>query len=371
MLMRPTKLSAIILATLGLSACSDDIGAPESYTESCLASTRAPVPPEPLPDPINTPITSDQQLWDAMSIDDGTRINGNITAPAGITQSFDIVPELIIFDQAKVPNFVTANVPEGLKIGAILIQPAGTTSHYFIPVNNNASQPIFIMRGPQPPENDPTLVLITEAYSNNRSIDLDVRLYLVAEEDSVPTPTDTLSSDPSRWMISSFEAGSGPKPQLIPQTFGTGNMQVTLLWDQANDIDLWLTEPDENRIYYGARSSSTAGAGELDRDDTDGYGAENIFLNDLAQQGRYRVQVNYFGPGDGPQTNYTILVKACNEVRAFSGTLEGQGSTDDVFSFDFSPNCTLFPPPSTSTPDLFEQTSVCDQSNKPYLTQVP
>lgn len=40
---------------------------------------------------------------------------------------------------------------------------------------------------------------------------------------------------------------------------GAGDVQVTLSWNNLDDMDLWIYEPNGEVIYYGRRTSSTGG----------------------------------------------------------------------------------------------------------------
>ena len=57
---------------------------------------------------------------------------------------------------------------------------------------------------------------------------------------------------------------------------GTGALQVSLTWDRDNDQDLYVVTPSGEEIYYSRPASSDGG--ELDRDDTDGYGPRKRLL---------------------------------------------------------------------------------------------
>jgi len=99
---------------------------------------------------------------------------------------------------------------------------------------------------------------------------------------------------------------------------GFGDVQVTLTWDTATDLDLWVTDPEGEVIYYGNPTSETGG--ELDRDDVDGFGPENVFWESgAAPAGEYKVEVDYFS--GSPATNYTVLVQAFGRVRTFTGQI--------------------------------------------------
>jgi hypothetical protein len=108
---------------------------------------------------------------------------------------------------------------------------------------------------------------------------------------------------------------------------GSGAMQVNLTWDTNNtDVDLYVTEPNGNTIYY-ARSSSSTG-GQLDRDDTNGYGPENIYWLQEAPDGDYKVSVNYYS--GGPETNYYITINTPNKSKTFEGKLVSYRQTNNI-----------------------------------------
>jgi len=96
---------------------------------------------------------------------------------------------------------------------------------------------------------------------------------------------------------------------------GTGLLQVSLSWDQLNDVDLHLIEPNGTEIYFGNRTS--ANGGQLDVDSNagcsiDGINNENIYYEDIAgvtiPHGEYEVRVNLWSNcGIGPNTNYTVI----------------------------------------------------------------
>jgi tetratricopeptide (TPR) repeat protein len=79
---------------------------------------------------------------------------------------------------------------------------------------------------------------------------------------------------------------------------GTENdIKVYLTWDtDKSDVDLWVTNPDGERVFY---SHKTGKFGEALYDDvTTGYGPES-FTAPKARAGEYLVQVNYYGGGRG------------------------------------------------------------------------
>ncbi|MFW5707194.1 MAG: YfaP family protein, partial [Bacteroidota bacterium] len=99
---------------------------------------------------------------------------------------------------------------------------------------------------------------------------------------------------------------------------GHGDIQFTLTWDSICDLDLWVTDPTGFQIiYYDPVSPS---GGELDYDNTYGYGPENIYWPEgVAPAGEYLVQVHYFS-GDGV-SNYNVLITTDGGTQSFSGSI--------------------------------------------------
>jgi Ca-activated chloride channel homolog len=71
------------------------------------------------------------------------------------------------------------------------------------------------------------------------------------------------------------------------------DLRITLAWDADNtDIDLWVTDPNGEKVYYGHRLSHQGG--RISRDVTGGYGPEEFALR-VAKPGRYVVQAQFYG----------------------------------------------------------------------------
>ena len=109
---------------------------------------------------------------------------------------------------------------------------------------------------------------------------------------------------------------------------GTGTLQISLSWNNGTDVDLWVTDPSGTKIWWQRRFSETGG--KLDWDDTSGFGPENIFWNEGAPDGTYKVEVHYFDSyGKGP-SDYIVTVNARGLSQQFSGTLNQSGEKDSV-----------------------------------------
>ena len=83
------------------------------------------------------------------------------------------------------------------------------------------------------------------------------------------------------------------------------DLRVVLTWDADNtDIDLWVTDPDGEKAYYGHRL--TYQGGRMSLDFTGGYGPEEFSLK-RAKPGKYTVQAQYFGDRSQNVTGATTL----------------------------------------------------------------
>ena len=71
------------------------------------------------------------------------------------------------------------------------------------------------------------------------------------------------------------------------------DLRVALSWDADNtDIDLWVTDPNGEKAYYGNRV--TYQGGRMSQDYTGGYGPETFSLKQT-KPGKYKVEANFFG----------------------------------------------------------------------------
>jgi Ca-activated chloride channel homolog len=84
------------------------------------------------------------------------------------------------------------------------------------------------------------------------------------------------------------------------------DLRAVLSWDADNtDIDLWVTDPNGERAYYGHRLTYQGGA--VSRDFTGGYGPEEFALR-FAKPGRYEVRAQFYGHRQQIISPYTTLM---------------------------------------------------------------
>lgn len=83
------------------------------------------------------------------------------------------------------------------------------------------------------------------------------------------------------------------------------DLRAVLAWDSDNsDMDLWVTDPNGERCYYG--NQLTWQGGRISDDFTGGYGPEEFLLRD-AKPGKYRVEANFYGDRQQIVTGATTL----------------------------------------------------------------
>lgn len=83
------------------------------------------------------------------------------------------------------------------------------------------------------------------------------------------------------------------------------DLRVVLSWDSDNsDMDLWVTDPNGERCYYGNRDTYQGGL--ISDDFTGGYGPEEFVLKN-AKPGKYKVEANFFGDRQQIVTGATTL----------------------------------------------------------------
>lgn len=101
------------------------------------------------------------------------------------------------------------------------------------------------------------------------------------------------------------------------------DLRVVLSWDTDNtDLDLWVTDPNGEKTFYGSPHSYQGGW--LSHDCTQGYGPEEFILRN-AKPGKYKVEVNFFGDRQQLITGPTTF-----KVNLFTGFGTRQQKTQAV-----------------------------------------
>lgn len=126
-------------------------------------------------------------------------------------------------------------------------------------------------------------------------------------------------------------ASGGPLGAVINQNInvirvGSGDVQVSVAWDAPTDVDLHVTDPSGEEIYFGNSSSQSGGTLDLDSNAScsiDNVNNENIvWPAGGAPTGQYSVHLVYWSACTQPQSNYTVTILVVGQPpQVFSGTL--------------------------------------------------
>ncbi len=115
---------------------------------------------------------------------------------------------------------------------------------------------------------------------------------------------------------------------------GTGQLQVNLSWDQPNDMDLHLIEPNGEEIYYGNSLSDNGGFLDIDSNagcGIDGVNSENITYGDTAivEPGTYIVIVDRWSNCSvSATTNFSVTATLNGEVVSGNNPYYGSWASD-------------------------------------------
>ena len=136
---------------------------------------------------------------------------------------------------------------------------------------------------------------------------------------------------PAQWVAPAVGAETLNQAPTTSPVLGTGDLQVTLTWNlDETDVDLFVIEPDGTMVGWYNEQGPTA---ELDVDDTDGFGPENIYVAPgEAAAGVYKVYVGYYWDDgvdceDDEEDCRARPVVATIKITTFDNTLQKQTAT--------------------------------------------
>jgi hypothetical protein len=122
-----------------------------------------------------------------------------------------------------------------------------------------------------------------------------------------------------------------------------GNPQFTLIWDSKADLDIHVKEPGGSEIFWEQRNGT--GGGELDVDDVDGFGPENVYWGGGLDKGNgppgeYKWYVHYYAGFDGRSgpTRWKVRLKIGGKATVFEGKLRGINDRSKTYAFTLDEN---------------------------------
>ena len=137
-----------------------------------------------------------------------------------------------------------------------------------------------------------------------------------------------------------FSDGTEFSSRLTRAGAQSGDVRISLIWNNRNDLDLHVINPRGEEIYYAHKTDSIGGMLDVDmnvRGETT-KPVENIFWGPgRASQGRYQVFVRNYGFHEinKAPTPFRVEIKNGNQYSYFDGTVSGSGSVSDVRIPDF------------------------------------
>lgn len=125
---------------------------------------------------------------------------------------------------------------------------------------------------------------------------------------------------------------------------GRGKLKINLKWSTIDDVDLHVYDPANNHIYYGDKIKICQGiTGQLDVDANAGgpytdTPQENIYWNDKAPLGHYKVDINLFNKRSGcDNISFTVtIIPEIGESKIFTGILRNNKETINLVEFDYT-----------------------------------
>lgn len=122
--------------------------------------------------------------------------------------------------------------------------------------------------------------------------------------------------------------GSYASQSLRVYRVGNGDVQISVSWTGASDVDLRVIDPSGEEVYFG--NTVSASGGTLDLDSNAACSIDNVNNENIvwpvggAPRGEYRVVVDYWSDCGVARSDYVVTVQAeGQEPQIFSGSFVG------------------------------------------------
>ncbi|MEO8201496.1 MAG: hypothetical protein ABI679_13295 [Gemmatimonadota bacterium] len=146
-----------------------------------------------------------------------------------------------------------------------------------------------------------------------------------------------LASRPTIGLLYGAAASGGPLGAPLARNVtmiqvGAGDVQVSVAWDAPTDVDLHVTDPSSEEIYFGNKTSASGGTLDLDSNAActiDNVNNENVtWPVGGAPTGQYSVNLVYWSACSQAASNYTVTIVVRGQApQVFSGTLTTANSS--------------------------------------------
>jgi len=117
-----------------------------------------------------------------------------------------------------------------------------------------------------------------------------------------------------------------------------GSVQISLFWNNENDLDLHVVDPNNEEISYNHKKSRSGGELDVDmnaRSRVSRSPVENVVWTGQAPQGHYKVYVNYYSKKCNEDlTQFTVSVFANGLRKEFRNEMKKGDSKKLIYEFD-------------------------------------
>ncbi len=130
------------------------------------------------------------------------------------------------------------------------------------------------------------------------------------------------------------------KNRLNRENAQTGDVQVSLIWGDVNDIDLHVVPPSKERIWYDHKRSRCLGCLDVDMNVSPPFSlepVENIYWPEhKAPPGQYHIFVDYFANNGGSNVTPVQVMLTINGVAyIFEDEVKKGSPPKPIFSFEY------------------------------------
>jgi len=118
-----------------------------------------------------------------------------------------------------------------------------------------------------------------------------------------------------------------------------GRVRISLSWDNTDDLDLHLFEPDSHQVYYAGRTGHSGCRLDVDANGQDGIRedpVENIYWPNLpTKEGIYKVVVNNYNKRGNQNVGYTLEFDVDGETHHWNFD-NNNALNKQIFQFKYS-----------------------------------
>lgn len=145
---------------------------------------------------------------------------------------------------------------------------------------------------------------------------------------------------------------SGELVDCTPEP-NTGDVQVLLSWDNYNDLDLIVTDPNSESVWFKNRRVSSGGQLQIDMNveyPDSKTPIENIYWQSGgAPNGTYNVYLLYFKQHENIEVNpYKITVKQGDKTDEYKGTINNEDEAIHICTFTLGNASSIQNPPNAN-----------------------